>query len=79
MVDAVMRLPEKTRIQVLAPVVRGRKGEHQKLFEKAKKSGYVRVVVDGNMYDLSENIPMEKNIKHNIDLVIDRLVIKDGN
>ena len=77
-VDSVLALPERTRIQILAPVVRGRKGEHQKLFEKAKKSGYVRVVVDGNMYDLSENIPMEKNIKHNIDIVIDRLVIKDG-
>lgn len=78
MVDAVMRLPEKTRIQVLAPVVRGRKGEHQKLFEKAKKSGYVRVIVDGNMYDLSEEIPMDKNIKHDIDIVVDRLVIKPG-
>ena len=77
-VDSVLALPERTRIQILAPVVRGRKGEQQKLFEKAKKSGYVRVVVDGNMYDLSENIPMEKNIKHNIDIVIDRLVIKDG-
>ena len=78
MVDAVLKLPEKTRIQVLAPVVRGRKGEHQKLFEKAKKSGYVRVIVDGNMYDLSEEIPMDKNIKHNIDIVVDRLVIKPG-
>ena len=78
MVDAVMKLPEKTRIQVLAPVVRGRKGEHQKLFEKAKKSGYVRVIVDGNMYDLSEEIPIDKNIKHNIDIVVDRLVIKPG-
>ena len=78
MVDAVMKLPEKTRIQVLAPVVRGRKGEHQKLFDKAKKSGYVRVIVDGNMYDLSEEIPMDKNIKHNIDIVVDRLVIKPG-
>ena len=67
MVDAVMKLPERTRIQILAPVVRGRKGEHQKLFEKAKKSGYVRVIVDGNMYELSETIPMDKNIKHNID------------
>ena len=78
MVDAVMKLPERTRIQILAPVVRGRKGEHQKLFEKAKKSGYVRVIVDGNMYDLSEEIPMDKNIKHNIDIVVDRLVIKPG-
>lgn len=77
MVDAVMKLPERTRIQILAPVVRGRKGEHQKLFEKAKKSGYVRVIVDGNMYELSETIPMDKNIKHNIDIVVDRLVIKE--
>ena len=78
MVDAVMKLPERTRIQILAPVVRGRKGEHQKLFEKAKKSGYVRVIVDGNMYELSEEIPMDKNIKHNIDIVVDRLVVKEG-
>lgn len=78
MVDAVMKLPERTRIQILAPVVRGRKGEHQKLFEKAKKSGYVRVIVDGNMYELSEEIPMDKNIKHNIDIVVDRLVVKTG-
>ncbi len=78
MVDSVMKLPERTKIQMLAPVVRGRKGEHQKLFEKAKKSGYVRVIVDGNMYELSEEIPMDKNIKHNIDIVVDRLVIKEG-
>ena len=78
MVDAVMKLPERTRIQILAPIVRGRKGEHQKLFEKAKKSGYVRVIVDGNMYELSEEIPMDKNIKHNIDIVVDRLVVKPG-
>ena len=78
MVDAVMKLPERTRIQILAPVVRGRKGEHQKLFEKAKKSGYVRVIVDGNMYELSEEIPMDKNIKHNIDIVVDHLVVKPG-
>ncbi len=78
MVDYVMTLPERTRIQLLAPVVRGRKGEHQKLFEKAKKSGYVRVVVDGNMYELTEEIPLDKNIKHNIDIVVDRLVIKPG-
>ena len=78
MVDAVMKLPERTRIQILAPVVRGRKGEHQKLFEKAKKSGYVRVSVDGDMYELSEEIPMDKNIKHNIDIVVDRLVVKPG-
>ena len=78
MVDAVMKLHERTRIQILAPVVRGRKGEHQKLFEKAKKSGYVRVIVDGNMYELSEEIPMDKNIKHNIEIVVDRLVVKPG-
>ena len=78
MVDAVMKLPERTRIQILAPVVRGRKGEHQKLFEKAKKSGYVRVIVDGKMHELSEEIPMDKNIKHNIDIVVDRLVVKPG-
>ena len=78
MVDYVMALPERTRIQLLAPVVRGRKGEHQKLFEKAKKSGYVRVIVDGNMYELSEEISLDKNIKHNIDIVVDRLVIKEG-
>ena len=78
MVDYVMTLPERTRIQLLAPVVRGRKGEHQKLFEKAKKSGYVRVVVDGNMYELTEEIALDKNIKHNIDIVVDRLVIKPG-
>lgn len=77
-VDQILTMEEKTKIQVLAPVVRGRKGEHQKLFEKAKKSGYVRVIVDGNMYELSEEIPMDKNIKHNIDIVIDRLVIKEG-
>ena len=78
MVDYAMTLPERTRIQLLAPVVRGRKGEHQKLFEKAKKSGYVRVVVDGNMYELTEEIALDKNIKHNIDIVVDRLVIKPG-
>ena len=76
-VDQIMDMPERTRIQVLAPVVRGRKGEHQKLFERAKKSGYVRVIVDGNLYELSEEIPLDKNIKHNIDIVIDRLVIKE--
>ena len=75
---SVMALPERTRIQLLVPVVRGRKGEHQKLFERAKKSGYVRVIVDGSMYELSEDIPMEKNIKHNIDIVVDRLVVKPG-
>lgn len=78
MVDAIMKLPERTKIQVLAPVVRGRKGEHQKLFERAKKSGYVRVIVDGSLYELSEEIPLDKNQKHNIDIVVDRLVVKDG-
>lgn len=78
MVDTVMQLPERTRIQILAPVVRGRKGMHEKLFEKAKKSGYVRVIVDGAQYELSEEIPLDKNIKHNIDIVIDRLVVKEG-
>ena len=78
MVDEVMKLPERTKLQILAPVVRGRKGEHQKLFEKAKKSGYVRVIVDGNMFELSEEIPMDKNVKHNIDIVVDRLVVKEG-
>ncbi|MBR5564849.1 MAG: excinuclease ABC subunit UvrA [Roseburia sp.] len=78
MVDYLMGLPEKTRIQLLAPVVRGRKGTHQKLLEQAKKSGYVRVIVDGNLYELTEEIKLEKNIKHNIDIVVDRLVIKEG-
>ena len=78
MVDFIMELPEKTRIQLLAPVVRGRKGTHQKLLEQAKKSGYVRVIVDGNLYELTEEIKLEKNIKHNIDIVVDRLVIKEG-
>ena len=74
-VDAVMRLPEGTKIQIMAPVVRGRKGEHVKEFDSARKSGYVRVRVDGNIYDLSEEIKLEKNIKHNIEVIIDRLVI----
>ena len=78
MVDTVMQLPERTRIQILAPVVRGRKGQHEKLFEKAKKSGYVRVIVDGAQYELSEEIKLDKNIKHNIDIVVDRLVVKAG-
>ena len=78
MVDAIMALPPRTKIQLLAPVVRGRKGTHEKLFEKAKKSGYVRVNVDGNVYDLSEEIKLDKNIKHNIEIVIDRLVVKEG-
>ncbi|MGN0342917.1 MAG: excinuclease ABC subunit UvrA [Roseburia sp.] len=78
MVDHVLGLPEKTKIQVLAPVVRGRKGEHQKLFAQAKRSGYVRVQVDGSVYDLSEDIKLEKNKKHNIEIVVDRLVVKPG-
>ena len=78
MVDEILQLPERTKIQLLAPVVRGRKGTHVKVFEKAKKSGYVRVIVDGNQYDLSEEILLEKNIKHNIEIVVDRLVIKEG-
>lgn len=77
-VDKVMELPEKTKFQVLAPVVRGRKGEHKKEFEAAKKSGFSRVRVDGITYDLSENISLEKNIKHSIEIIVDRLVIKDG-
>ncbi len=78
MVDQILALPEGTRIQLLAPVVRGRKGMHQKLFGQAKRSGYVRVQVDGNIYDLTEQIPLEKNIKHNIEIVVDRLVVKPG-
>ena len=73
-----MELPEKTKIQLLAPVVRGRKGEHVKVLEQAKKSGYVRVRVDGNLYELTEEIKLEKNIKHNIEIVVDRIVIKEG-
>lgn len=78
MVDQIMELPERTKIQVFAPVVRGRKGTHAKLFERAKKSGYVRVMVDGNLYELSEEISLDKNIKHNIEIVVDRLVVKEG-
>ena len=78
MVDAVMALPERTRFQILAPVVRGRKGEHVKLFENARRSGYVRVMVDGSLYELSEEIKLEKNKKHNIEIVIDRLAIREG-
>lgn len=76
MVDEIMKLPERTKFMVLAPVVRGRKGEHVKLLEKAKKSGFVRVIVDGSMYELSEEIKLDKNKKHNIDIVIDRLVVR---
>ncbi len=78
MVDQIMLLPERTKFQLLAPVVRGRKGEHQKVFDNARKSGYVRVRVDGNLYELSEDIKLEKNIKHNIEVVVDRLAIKPG-
>lgn len=78
MVDQIMSLPERTKIQLLAPVVRGRKGEHQKLFDRAKKSGYVRVQVDGSMYELTEDINVEKNKKHNIEIVVDRLAVKKG-
>ena len=78
MVDQIMELPERTKIQLLAPVVWGRKGTHAKLFEQAKKSGYVRVRVDGNLYELSEEIVLDKNIKHNIDIIVDRLMIKEG-
>jgi excinuclease ABC subunit A len=78
MVDEIMSLPEGSRIQLLAPVVRGRKGEHVKLFEQAKRSGYVRARVDGNLYELTEEIKLDKNIKHNIEIVVDRLVIKGG-
>ena len=78
MVDQIMALPEKTRIQLLAPIVRGRKGRHEKVLEQAKKSGYVRVRIDGNLYELTESIDLEKNIKHNIEIVVDRLVVKEG-
>jgi excinuclease ABC subunit A len=78
MVDEILRLPEGSKIQLLSPVVRGRKGEHVKIFEQAKKSGFVRVMVDGNLYELSEEIKLEKNVKHNIEIIIDRLVVKEG-
>ena len=78
MVDHIMSLPERTKIQLLAPVVRGRKGTHAKLLDQAKRSGYVRVLIDGNMYELSEEIKLDKNIKHNIEIVVDRLVVKPG-
>ena len=78
MVDSIMTLPERTKFSILAPVVRGRKGEHEKVIQQAKKSGYVRMVIDGNLYNLDEEIKLEKNKKHNIDIVIDRLVIKEG-
>ena len=78
MVDKIMELPERTKIQLLAPVVRGRKGEHVKVLEQAKKAGYVRVRIDGNLYELTEEIKLEKNKKHNIEIVVDRLVVKTG-
>ena len=78
MVDHIMALPERTRLQLLAPVVRGRKGTHAKLLEQARKSGYVRVQIDGNFYELSEEIKLDKNIKHNIEIIVDRLVVKPG-
>lgn len=78
MTDEIMKLPERTKIQLLAPVVRGRKGEHVKVFSQAKKSGYVRVMVDGNLYELTEEIKLEKNKKHNIEIIVDRLVVKEG-
>ncbi|WP_101876242.1 excinuclease ABC subunit UvrA [Lachnoclostridium edouardi] len=78
MVDQIMEMPERTKIQLLAPVVRGRKGEHVKVLENARRSGYVRVRIDGNLYELSEEIKLDKNIKHNIEIVVDRLIVKDG-
>lgn len=78
MVDEIMSLPERTKIQILAPVVAGRKGEHQKVFESARKSGFVRVIVDGIQYELNDEIKLDKNKKHNIDIVVDRLVIEEG-
>ena len=78
MADQIMDMPEGSKIQLLAPIVRGRKGEHTKVFDRAKKSGYVRVRVDGNLYELSEEIKLDKNIKHNIEIVVDRLVVKSG-
>ena len=78
MVDQIMALPEGTKLQLLAPVVRGRKGEHAKVLERAKKSGYVRVRIDGSLYELTEEIKLDKNIKHNIEIIVDRLVVKEG-
>ena len=78
MVDAIMELPERTKIQLLAPIVRGKKGEHEKVFSQAKKSGYVRVIVDGNIYELTDDIKLEKNKKHNIEIVVDRIAVKEG-
>ena len=78
MVDQIMTLPERTRLQILAPIVRGRKGEHVKVLDRAKRSGYVRVRIDGNLYELSEEIKLDKNIKHTIEIVVDRLIMKEG-
>lgn len=78
MADALMKLPERTKIQLLAPVVRGKKGRHEKVLERARKSGYVRAIVDGSQYDLSEEIELDKNIRHSIDIVVDRLIVKQG-
>ena len=78
MVDRLMELPEGTRVQLLAPVVRGRKGRHEKVIDRARRAGYVRLRIDGNMYDVSEDITLDKNIKHNTEIVVDRLVIRPG-
>ena len=78
MADQIMQLPERTKIQLLAPVVRGRKGTHQKLLDSIKRSGYVRVQIDGSVYELTEEISLDKNKKHNIEVVVDRLVVKEG-
>ena len=78
MVDTIMELEDGTKLQLLAPVVRGKKGRHEKVLEQAKKAGYVRVLVDGNLYELSEEITLDKNIKHNIEIVVDRLVVREG-
>ena len=78
MVEQIMSLPEGTKIQLLAPVVKGRKGRHEKVLEQARKNGYVRAFIDGELYELSEEIVLEKNIKHNIDIIIDRLIIRPG-
>jgi len=78
MVDQILSMPERTKIQLLAPVVRGRKGEHVKVLDQTRKSGYVRVRIDGNQYELSEEIKLDKNIKHNIEVIVDRLVVREG-
>ena len=78
MVDQIMEFPERTRIQILAPIVRGRKGEHVKILDHTRRSGYVRVRIDGNLYELSEEIKLDKNIKHNIEIVVDRLIVREG-